>query len=96
MKAYPLTELELTTLGVIQGASALFFALGGACTGFWVSIKQSIAFADKGTPEKVLSYWQGLETAALITAAGLMALGVAAFWFSSWKVKQIKRETGHD
>ena len=95
VNAYPLTELELTTLGVIQGASAFFFAISGASLGFWLSVKQSIAFAGKDTPPAVISYWQGLETSGLVAAILFVLLGIAAFAFSGWKVHRIKKETEH-
>lgn len=95
VNAYPLTELELYTLGVIQGASALFFGIAGGALGFWLSVKQSISFAGVDTPTSVIAYWQGIETAALIAALLFGLLGLLAFVFSGWKVNRIRKETEH-
>lgn len=94
MKAYALTEDELTTLGAIQGLAALFFSLAGIACGIWLSIKLQLAFAGNVTPE-TLGYWEGLKTAAGWIAIGCAALGFVLFGFNGFRVRKIKKGTVH-
>jgi hypothetical protein len=95
VKAYALTEDELTTLGAIQGLSALFFTFAGAGGGFWLSVKQQLAFADAEIAPKTMAYWGGLQEAAKYGAILCALLGLGLFLFNGWRVRRIKRSTVH-
>ncbi len=45
MKEYPVTGEELFTLGIMQGGAAIMLAFSGACFGFYVSTKETIALS---------------------------------------------------
>jgi hypothetical protein len=95
VKAYALTEDELTTLGAIQGLAALFFSLGGTSFGIWLSIKLQLSFAPSATDPAAMGYWQGLQGATKWVAIGCVALGIGLFVFNYWRVRKIKKGTIH-
>lgn len=95
VKAYALTEDELTTLGAIQGLSALFFTFAGACGGFWLSVKQQLEFAGAGVAPHTIAYWGGLQEAAKYGAILCAVIGLGLFIFNGWRVRRIKRSTVH-
>lgn len=96
MKAYPLTEAELLTLGAVQGGSALLFAAAGALFGFYLSVDQTIAFADAQTAKEVIAYWKGLQSGAFWGSIAATVVAAALFGLSGWTVFRIKNETDHD
>lgn len=95
VKSYPCTEIELTSLGAIQGISAIFFTLCGGFFGFYLSLGQTIAFAGKDTPKEVTAYWLAFKDAALYGSLLLFLIAVLLFTVSGFLVHKIKRETEH-
>jgi hypothetical protein len=96
VKAYPVLEKELVQLAILQGTAALFFAISGACGGFWLSVWQSISFAGNDVTKETLSYWSGLKLASGIGTILFILLAVAATVYSGLEVGRIKRETNHE
>jgi hypothetical protein len=95
VKAYALTEDELTTLGAIQGLAALFFSLGGTSFGIWLSIKLQLAFIPAQADERTKGYWEGLQSATKWVAIACAALGIGLFVFNYFRVRKIKKGTVH-
>ena len=95
VNAYPLTENDLTQLGLVQGGATFAISFAVGLLGFWLNITQSMAFAP-GTPEKIIAFWDGLRLAALI-GSGVFALLGAFLIYLGWStIGRIKRETKHD
>lgn len=94
MKEYPLTMDDMLTLGLVQGGSALFLAAAGACIGFWLSIQQTVDFADKDKAEKI-AYWTGLGDAAFWLSIICLLIGLLLFCINGFKVWTIWRDTKH-
>jgi hypothetical protein len=94
MKAYAVTEDELENLGLISIGSTFTFSLASFLGAFFLSVRTSIAFASDVKPE-VLSYWQGVSTAAAIGAAVLLVVGVILLVWGHSKIGRIKKGTDH-
>lgn len=95
VKAYPLTEDDLTRLGLVQGGATFFISLAGVLLGFWLNITQSIAFSSS-TPQAIITFWDGLRIASLVTALVSALLG-GLLAYSGWStIGRIKNETTHD
>ncbi len=95
VKAYALTEDELTTLGAIQGLAALFFSLAGTSFGVWLSIRLQLSFVSAQTDAKTMGYWQGLQGATKWVAIACASIGFALFLFNYSRVRKIKKGTIH-
>lgn len=95
VKAYAVTEDELSTLGALQGLAALFFTLGGTSFGFWFSVKLQIAFASAQTDPQTMGYWKGIKSATLSVTVLMVALGLLIFFFNGWRVYKIRKGTSH-
>lgn len=97
MKEYPLTSRELWTLGGLQAGSALALSIAGWLWGFWVSAKQTIAFADKKViAGNILGQWQGYADMAWVGMIAVGALGILLIVLSAINVIGIIRDTTHD
>lgn len=93
VKAYAVTEDELSTLGALQVLAALFFSLAGLFFGLWFDISLQVAFAEKH--DAAVHYWKGLQSAALIGAILFAVIGVGIFLFNGSRVRKIKKATTH-
>ena len=95
MKMFSLTEGELGELALLKGLSALCFSGASAALGFWISVKQAIAFSDKLAPI-TLATWDTWTMAALIAANVLALAGIALIWRGHSRLNAIKAEMEHD
>lgn len=96
LKGYTVTGDELLSLGLVQGASSLCFALAGSCFGFWLSVSQSVELTGKDTPATALAKWQAYGDVAFWVGCVLGLAGVGFMIFSGFKVNKIKNGTIHD
>jgi hypothetical protein len=94
VKAYPVTEDELSSLGLLQATTTAVFSLSSGLGGFWISIKQNLAFADKVDPS-IRSYWEAMGFAAGCVAIFLFVVGGALIYLNFTKVGKIKKGTKH-
>jgi hypothetical protein len=95
MKEYPLTKRDLWSLGGLQLGTAVFFSLAGTCLGFWINVRETVAFADKVDP-RVLGQWEGYGSAALVGAITTFLIGVTLLILSGIEVTTIIKETEHE
>lgn len=97
MKGYPVTGDELWSLGLVQGGSALAFALAGSAGGFWLSTKQALDLAgsDVGITAQRAA-WQAYGNVAFYSAIALAILGIVLFGVSGIRAHRIVRGTVHD
>lgn len=94
MKAYPITEDELETLGLLQAGSTASFSLASFLGSFCLSVKQGIAFADKSKPS-AQQWWDGIATGAGWFALALALLGAYLIWRGRTKIGKLKKDTSH-
>jgi hypothetical protein len=95
MKEYPVNGEELLTLGIMQGGAAILLAFAGACFGFSVSTKETIAFAGKDVPQATIGWWSGIGDGAFYLAIIVAVLGLALGVLSGLKVRRIMKATDH-
>lgn len=95
MKEYAVSGEELLTLGILQGGTALFLAFAGACFGFYLSVRQTVDFADKNVSEATVGWWSGMGDAAFYLAIAAALLGLVLAGLSGLKVFRIMRTTDH-
>lgn len=96
VKAYPLTEDELTTLAVVQGGASLFFTIAGVCLGFWLNVSQQLAFTSKDTSAAVVTQWRTLMGVSGWLAFFALMIAAALSVFNHSRVRKIKKRTIHD
>lgn len=94
MKAYAVTEDELENLGILSLSSTLSFSLATFLGGFWLSVRTSIALSI-GVAKDVISYWDGISTAAIVAATALIIVGSFLIYRGRSKIGKIKEETDH-
>lgn len=97
MKGYPVTGDELLTLGLVQGGSAISFALSGSAFGFWLSTKQAIDLASGDVAlAAARAKWEAYGDAGWYAAAALAAVGIFLFAISGFRAWRIMKGTNHD
>lgn len=96
MREYPLTEDDLDTIGLLQGAAAISFGASGTCFGLFLSVRMAVDFAGNGVSATKISWWAGLSAGALIVAAALFVAGWLLRGQGKTRINRIKQETVHD
>ena len=96
MKGYPVTGDELLTLGIVQGGSAVCFALAGSTFGFWLSTKQAI---DLTASDVALvaerARWEAYGDAGGYASVFLAIAGLVLFGISGFRARRIMKNTNH-
>lgn len=95
VKAYPVTESELSNLGLLQAGSTACFSLATFLIGIWLNVAQGIAL-QTGAPATEVAYWTALRIAFLIGGLLFAVVGLGLVVFGQHKIRQIKNETAHD
>lgn len=95
VKAYALTEDEISTLGVIQGGATLCFTAFGACAGFWINVCQQMAFAGRDTSAVVLAQWGILRNGSFWIGVAAAMIGFALSYYNGRRIHKIKARTTH-
>lgn len=95
MKMYSLTEGEIGELAALRTFATLSFSVASGAFGFWLSVKQGLAFSDHLAPV-VVATWNTWEKAALIAAGVLAAVGGGFVWRGHTRLNAIKAEMEHD
>lgn len=97
MKGYTVTGAELWTLGLVQGGSAISFALAGSAFGFWISTRQAIDLAANDTALGAKrAAWEAYGNVGFYGAIALAVLGVVLFGISGFHAWKIAKATIHD
>lgn len=96
MKAYPITENELSELQGIGVGAAASFSVGSGLIGFSINLAKDIALAGTGVPVATVGFWGKIEYGTGALGVGLLVVGVVAFFFGKSRVRAIKAETEFD
>ena len=97
MKGYTVTVAELWTLGLVQGGSALSFAIAGSAIGFWVSTKQAVDLASSDAAIALRrAQWEAYGDVGFFIAIGFGIIGIALFGISGFQAYRITEATIHD
>jgi hypothetical protein len=90
VKAYPITENELSELGTLGGFAGLFFSLASAFVGFGGNIFLDLYLSPP--PSEISAGWKIGMFAVFLTAAIFVILGAILVWKRHTKIDKIKRE----
>ena len=94
VKAYPVTESELSNMFLLQAGSTVCFSLATFFAGIWLNVAQGLALAS-GVPAAKIAFWSGLEIAFGAGTILFAVIGFCLVCFGRHKVSQIKGETTH-
>lgn len=88
MKAYPVTEEDLNSLGWMDAWAALLFAVGSAAGTMWFDITKDLSLAT-GIPLEAKAFYSGVRAACGIIAVVAVLAGVIAYVRRNSKVRKI-------
>jgi hypothetical protein len=91
VKAYPITESELSELGTLGGFSALFFSLASALVGFGGNIFLDLFLSS--APSEISPGWKIGIIAVFLISAVFAILGAVLIWKGHTKIGKVKRES---
>lgn len=95
MKAYPITEGELSTLFSIGLGAAICFAFASASLGFAVDLHKDLAFSPD-LSESIQAFWQNIQIVAWALMVVFFVAGCAFLFWGKNKLSEIKSGTTFD
>lgn len=95
-KGYAVTGDELLTLGIVQGGSAVSFALAGSAFGFWLSTKQAVELTARDfalVAER--AKWEAYGDVGLYASIAFAIVGFVLFLINGVSACRIMKNTIH-
>lgn len=93
IKAYPITDSELTQLQGIGVVTAACFSFGSGMLGFALNLHKDLSLAGPDVPANAFRWWDGLHYGLGAGGVALVVIGVCAFFWGKTRVRAIKAET---
>lgn len=92
MKSYNITDVEIDSLGLAQGISAVCFAIGTGFLTTCIDIKKDVMLSAQATPVSIALDFS-VMTFGFPVAVVFYLVGIATFLYTNSVVKRIKRES---
>lgn len=95
MKYFPVSESELRTFAILNGAAAASFSIAAGALTFGLDLSKDFALA-ADIPEGAAIVWGGYKFASFIVAAMFSIFGIALLVYRRHLVSEIKSQTEFD
>lgn len=95
VKAYPVTDVDLNSLGTMSLLCTLAFSAGTGLAGIAFDITASLSMS-AGVDPRTVGFWSGIQLFSAIGAVVLWATGGGIYLRRRAHIGNIKRETNFD
>ncbi|MCK1742510.1 hypothetical protein IVA80_16965 [Bradyrhizobium sp. 139] len=92
MKIYPISEDQLSIIGLMRGIAAACFALGGTCFGFGINIVKDLQI-NSGTAQPLVERWQTISYVSMAAGIVLGIVGAIFWWRGQTTISKIDGRT---
>ncbi|MEI9416919.1 hypothetical protein [Mesorhizobium sp. Cs1321R2N1] len=95
MKAYPVTDGDLHSIGALSGLATVAFSIGTGLLGYAFDVTESLSMAS-GVATETLGFWSGIRWGFVIAAVVCYAGGIVLWRVRGTTIKEIKDNTSFD
>ncbi|MBE1208403.1 hypothetical protein [Aminobacter carboxidus] len=95
MKAYPVSDGDLRSIGALSGLATVAFSIGTGLVGYAFDVTQGIAMS-AGVEPGTVGYWSGIRWGFIIAAIVCYGGGAVLWWVRGSTIRAIKRDTTFD
>lgn len=92
VKAYPVTDSDIRSIGALSGLAAAAFSIGTGLAGFAFDVTESISMST-GVASGTVGFWSGIRWGFIAAAIVCYIGGAVLWWVRGSTIRDIRENT---